>query len=517
MKLALPQEMKKWEKEVFSKYDVPSILFMEQAGRSLFSFIQDKIKVPKDKKIAIVSGSGNNGGDGVVCARYLKEAGYNVTLFALFESLPKTEDALINFRFYKESGGEVFYVNKDNLNKFREILRESGLIVDAILGIGIEREVTGFYKDVIQSINNTLIPVLSADGPSGINLSNGKILGTAIKATYTVTFALPKVGLYIYPGRYFAGSVTLESAGFPLCDVKEFDTHDILIDKDMVLSIFPSRAPWGHKGTFGKVLTIAGSRGFTGASYLTSLSVLKSGGGLSYLVIPESLDDQIKSLTPEVITYPVPEKDGHIAYTAYEYIMEKVKDVDAVAIGPGLGTSEGVKRLVAEIVQSIDKPFVLDADGLNVLSGTPEILHNVKVPFVITPHPGELGRIIGKSAKEVDEDRINIARDFSKEYKNLILVLKGATTIVASNGMLYYNITGNSGMATGGSGDVLTGIIAFLLGIGIKPLNSAIIGTYIHGLAGDMASSYKGEFGMTATDLIAYLPYVIKTIEEELK
>ncbi len=515
MKLVKPKVMKEWEAGIFSRYDIPSFLFMEQAGASLFRFIRDTLKLERNKKIAIVAGRGNNGGDGIVCARYLKEAGYKVTVFALFEKAPKGKDALLNFKFYRDTGGEVYHVSGPTFGSFSRSLSSYALIVDAILGIGIERKVEGLYKDVIEAINNTGIPVLSVDAPSGINLSNGKVLGIAVKASYTVTFGLPKIGLYVYPGRYFAGEVKVERVGFPEKDINEFPAEDFLIDKEMILSIFPYRLPWGHKGTFGKVLTIAGSRGLSGAAYLASLAALKAGAGLSYLVTPKGVEDQIKALTPEVITYPVEEKDGHIAYSAYDEIVEKSKEVDAVAIGPGLRRSEGIKRLVLEFVQNAERPVVLDADGINVISEVPEVLDNLKAHLILTPHPGELARLIESSPKEIDENRIDIAREFSLAHEDVVLALKGATTIVAKEGKLYYNITGNSGMATGGSGDVLTGIIAAFLGMGIDPLKSAVLGVYIHGSAGDMAASYKGEFGITATDLLAYLPYVLKSMEEE--
>ncbi len=515
MKLITPSIMKEWEGNIFSQYGIPSFLFMEQAGASLFRFIKDKVKLDYTKKIAVISGKGNNGGDGIVCARYLMEAGYDVTLFALFEGMPKGEDAKLNFEFYKKSGGRVYHISEDLISEFKERIKIYSFIVDAILGIGVKREVDGLYKEIIQIVNKMEVPVLSVDTPSGVDLSNGKVLGSAIKATYTITFGIPKIGLYVYPGRYFAGEVFVEKVGFPSKDIQKFKTDDLLIDENMVLSIFPKRIPWGHKGTFGKVLTISGSKGLTGAAYLASMGVLKAGGGLSYLVIPESLDGQIKSMTPEIITIPVEEKDGHIAYNAYDDIMKKIDDVDAFVIGPGLGISEGVKRLVYAIISDSNKPFVLDADGINAISHNPEVLNDVKVPFVITPHPGELGRILDLPAHKVDEDRVDIAKEVSKKYKNMVLVLKGATTIVAKDGISYYNITGNSGMATAGSGDVLSGIIGAFLGRGIGVVESSILGVYVHGKSGDMAASYKGESGIIATDLLAYLPYVLKTIEEE--
>ncbi len=517
MKLTIPSNMKEWEGNIFSHYGVPSFLFMEQAGASLFRFIRDEAKLDYNKKVAVVSGKGNNGGDGIVCARYLMEAGYDVTLFALFEGAPKGEDARVNFEFYKKSGGKIYHVSEYTTAKFEEKISTFHFIIDAILGIGVKREVSGLYREVIQIINRQNVPVLAVDAPSGIDLSNGKILGTAIKATYTVTFGIPKIGLYVYPGRYFAGKVFIDRVGFPIKDIEEFESRDFLIDENMIFSIFPKRVPWGHKGTFGKVLTIAGSKGFTGAAYLSSMGILKAGGGLSYLVIPESLEGQIKALSPEVITIPVEEKDGHIAYNAYDDIMKKLDEVDAFIIGPGLGTSEGIKRLVSAIVIDSRKPFVIDADGINVLSHNPEILNDIEAPFVITPHPGELGRILNLPAHRVDEDRVEIVREFSQKYKNMTLVLKGATTIIAKNGVSYYNITGNSGMATAGSGDVLSGIIGAFLGRGIGAVESSILGVYVHGKSGDMAASYKGESGIIATDLLAYLPYVLKTIEEEIR
>ena len=515
MKLITPKRMKEWEGGIFSKYGVPSFLFMEQAGASLFYFIVEDMKFERNKKIAVISGKGNNGGDGIVCARYLKEAGYDVVVFTLFEDLPRGEDALLNFKFYRDSGGRIFRVSFENLDLFRDELDKYDLIVDAILGIGVERDLDGLYKDVVNIVNEKRAIVLSVDTPTGINLSNGKILGEAVKADYTLTFGIPKIGLYTYPGRYYAGNVVLKRVGFPKKDIDECEVEDYLIDRDLIMGIFPGRVPWGHKGTFGKVLTISGSRGFTGAAYFTSLSVLKAGSGLSYLALPKSLDTQIKALTPEVITYPIEEKDGHISYSAYEELLEKIQDVDALAVGPGLGLSEGVKRIINDLIQNVDKPIVLDADGINVLKDNLKVISNREAPLVITPHPGEMGRLLGLSPVKVEEDRIYISREFSKEYKNIVLVLKGGTTLIAKNGILYYNITGNSGMATGGSGDILTGIIASFMGRGIPPLESAILGVYIHGLSGDMAASYKGESGITATDILAYLPYVLKNIEEE--
>ena len=515
MKLIGPQEMHNWEKDVFTNYEIPAILAMEQAGSSVYRYIKEHINLPDNAKISIICGKGNNGGDGFVAGRYLFQDGYNITCFTPFDSIDEEKDAYINYKIFKNIKGHIQQITEENISIFETEILNTDLIIDAMFGIGLSRNIEGLYKNIIKILNESKKPVISVDAPSGINLETGGIMGIAVHADYTITFGIPKIGFYLYPARDYTGTLKIYRVGFPKHAIDKLKTDDFLIDKNMVLNIFPQRSPNGHKGTFGKVLFIAGSKGFTGASFLSSYAALCAGSGLSYLAIPVSLDSILETMSPEVITIPVKEKDGHISRDAIDILKEKIQKIDAIGIGPGLGTSQDVQKIVKEILLTSDKPMVLDADGINVISKDFSILKYLKTPLVLTPHPGEMGRLIGKSAKEVDSDRKNIARKFSLDFPDIVLVLKGATTIIAQNGRLYYNITGNSGMGTGGSGDILTGIITSLIGQGLSVLNASILGVYIHGLSGDYAKKEKGEKGLLASDILKFLSLVEKQMEEE--
>jgi NAD(P)H-hydrate epimerase len=396
--------------------------------------------------------------------------------------------------------------------------------VDALFGTGFDGEITGYLKAIVEKINSSGIPVLSVDIPSGLHADTGEYSGTCMKANRTITMALPKVGHFFFPGREMSGKVSMVDIGIPPKVVEEENINLNLITEAEVKKIIPLRPPDAYKGTCGRVVLIAGSTGLTGAAYLSSLSSLRAGAGMAILGIPETLNPILAVKLTEVMTKPLPDvrKRGVLALRGLGEIRELLKWGDCCAIGPGLGQHFETQELVRRLLSKLQIPAVIDADGLNAIAKDTSILKGCKAPLILTPHIGELSRLNSVPISEIAKDRVKYATDFAVEY-NCVLVLKGAPTIISEpGGQTYVNPTGNPGMATAGSGDVLTGIIAGLLaqmlmlraGEDIRKiiLDTACAGVFIHGLTGDLAKEEKGEMGMVAGDLMEKLPEALVKI-----
>jgi NAD(P)H-hydrate epimerase len=524
MKVATAEEIRDIDRRAIQEYGIPGVVLMENAGAGTAHILLEKYGPLSGKRVGVVCGKGNNGGDGFVVARHLVNEGVTTEVALLTEKSKVQGDARINLDIADRMGIPILEApDSESFSRVKEILLRSDLIVDAILGTGLTAGVTGFYKDVIELINSLQKPVVAVDIPSGLSSDTGEVPGSCIRANLTVTFGLPKRGLILYPAAEFVGELKVLPIGIPEKVIREAGIKVNLMEvQDIQASLAGSplihRAANSHKGTYGHVLVIAGSRGKTGAALMSSRSALRVGAGLVTLGLPESLNNFLEAASFEVMTVPLPEtSEGTFSHRAATWILmgedgraPLLAGKNVVALGPGLSTHPETLELVYDLIRNSHQPLVIDADGINALARKPEILLQARAPVVITPHPGEMARFLGE--KNVQSRRIEVAQETAKKY-GIYVVLKGARTIISDpNGEVFINLTGNPGMATGGTGDVLTGILAGLIAQGLPILDALKIGVYLHGLAGDLAAQDKGEPGLIAGDVIEEIPYAIKKL-----
>ncbi|HTZ18309.1 MAG TPA: NAD(P)H-hydrate dehydratase [Dissulfurispiraceae bacterium] len=502
MKVATASRMKEIDRAAIEDYGIPAVVLMERAGLAVAKKTQE---VLSGKKVLVVCGSGNNGGDGLVAARNLHNWGYHVRVVLPSRADSLGADCRAQYLIAKKTGVPV---------EFRKSLIASdfhgAFIIDAIFGTGLSRHVSGDLVRLFRSVNDSGAPVLSVDIPSGISSDTGEILGEAVRADYTVTFGLPKIGHFLYPGAACSGHLTVEDIGFPAKLIQASDIRTELTDPQRMSVILPERNRNSYKGDYGHVFVLAGSRGRTGAALMTARACLRTGSGLVTLGVPETLVDIFQGRVTEEMTLPLPDKgDGTLDEKALEIILNFCAEkADVIAAGPGIGVSSDTEKIISGLVKSSAVTLVIDADGLNSLKQSVRTLGSAKAPVIITPHPGEMARLLagGATAVDVERERINTALSYSKDA-GVYVALKGVPTVIASpEGDLFINTSGNPGMATAGSGDVLTGIISSFAGQGITPLDSAVLGAYLHGLAGDAAAKVMGENSLMASDIIEALP-----------
>jgi NAD(P)H-hydrate epimerase len=511
--------MRKIDKITIEREGIPGLELMEKAGLgsalSGKKMLDEKIK---GKKIIIFCGKGNNGGDGFVVGRHLAKWGAKVEFYLLGKKEEVKGDALANLKKAVSLKLPIKQVYRE-----KELSAElrADLIVDAIFGTGFKGRVTGLEEKAVQLINSSKIRVLSIDTPSGLDVDTGFVEGECVEADITLTMGLPKVGQFFFPGKSYCGKVEIIDIGVPQKVIEGQSIKLNLITEEEIENILPKRPEDAHKGTCGKVFLIAGSTGMTGAATLASLSCLKAGAGMAILGIPQSLNEIMEVKVTEVMTKPLPDvrKKGALALRGLGEIMQALKWADCVALGPGLGQHFETVDLVRRLVTRIELPTVIDADGLNAISKDSSILNQARAPLILTPHIGELSRLINVPIEEIAKDRIKYASESAKKF-NCVVVFKGAPTIIGEpEGQIYVNPTGNAGMATAGSGDVLTGIIIGLLAqmifqknqdIKKNMLRSALAGVYLHGVCGDLARDEKGEMGMIAGDMMEKLTAALK-------
>lgn len=514
MKIVSNIQMKQLDRMTIEQYGIPGILLMENAGMAVFHEVLHHLQRMEGKQVAIVCGRGNNGGDGFVVARQLFQQNMKVKVFIAANPAVIGGDAKTNLEILKRLGVPIEVVSpKENKSDFLGQLKQYDLIVDAIFGIGLDRNVDEFIGGVIETINEAGKPVISIDIPSGVNAADGSVCGTAVKAQKTIVFQLPKLGNINYPGSDYTGEMIVKNIGIPQEAIISLNPPIQMITIDWVKSILPKRRADTHKGDYGRVYIVAGSTGMTGAAMLTCEAVLRSGAGLVKVAIPQSLNNIMEVRLTEAITVPLPElKKGVVGISDIEKIIKTMSQSDAVAIGPGSGQSRELEEVLRNIFENSTTPMVLDADALNSLANRKELLKLLKGPAVLTPHPMEMARLTQIAVEDIQRNRVEIAREFAQKW-NVIVVLKGARTVVAApSGEIFINTTGNPGMATAGSGDVLTGIITGFIAQGIEPVSATAAAVYIHGLAGDMAAEELGEYGMMAGDIVTHLPYALKKI-----
>ncbi len=516
-----PEEMRAVDKRAIEE-GFPELLLMEIAGRAVAekaSFILEDecghhhpgegkkgLHGHRDKEVVIVAGKGNNGGDGLVAARYLDMWGFHVKIILLAEEADLTASSLTNYNLCRLRDIEI--LSFQNIAGYREeianLLNGADLVIDALLGTGIKGTVKEPYSGIIRLINHFSHRILAVDIPSGIDGRTGAILGEAVQADYTLTMAFPKIGLVVYPGREYCGEIEIVDLGIPLdYALAEKPTH-FMLDEEEAWALLPERPGDSHKGTFGRVGVIGGSAGMSGAPFLSAFAALKVGAGLVRVAVPEEIQSIVAAYSPELMTLGLESLENPLSDKNLDRIKGLMEESTVLAVGPGLGTSTGSRELVSKILQEYPGPLVLDADGINSLESL-ELLAQREGALILTPHPGEMARLIGGSTREIQANRIEVARTFAAEY-GVYLILKGAATVIAfPDGIVYLNPSGNDGMATAGSGDVLTGILAGLLASGVGVEDAVILAPYLHGLAGDLAASELTPYSMTAGDIIAYL------------
>ena len=513
MRVSTVEQMRALDKRAIEKYGIEDKLLMENAAHALYFVILKVLRTIKGRKFVAFAGSGNNGGDAITLSRKLYSNSADVKIYLMSSPEKYKGAAKMNYEIAEKVGIQIENFEGDNA-LVRMSVETADAVIDGILGTGISRNVEGKYAEAIKIINESAKLVFSVDIPSGINGNTGKIMGTAVRANYTATFGLPKIGNVLYPGFEYCGELNVSHISFP---PENYEDEKINIFINEFISLPPRRKD-GHKGTFGDALFVAGAGNYYGAPYFSALSFLKAGGGYSRLATAKSVVPFISTQGREIVFHPLPETDAKsIDYTAKKNILKIAKDVDIVILGPGTSLHERTQKLIEELIVDIEKPIVVDGDGLTALSNNVEILKDRKDPTILTPHLGEMSRLTGKSIKEILNNRIEIARIFAKEY-NVILVLKGAHSQIAMpDGRIYINMSGNSGMATAGSGDVLTGTIAAMYGLGLSVENATRMGVFVHGFAGDLAAERKGEDGITARDIMESLPEAMKLIREKFE
>jgi NAD(P)H-hydrate epimerase len=504
MKVSSVEEMRAMDRRAGQEFGISEEILMENAGRAAFEVMVRQWGIA-GKRFPIFCGAGNNGGDGLVVARHILSAGGAPRVFLLGNPEKFKGAAGTNWNIVRSLPIEVAPVT--DAGTVGMALRHAHGIVDGLFGTGLDREVTGLCREVIEAINGSGRPVLSLDIPSGVHGDRGEILGSAVRADHTVTFGLPKIGNLLHPGFGLGGRLHVSHISFPPA---LFEDPAVLVETNGSVPL-PPRSATAHKGSVGDVLFIAGAAGYFGAPYFSAMSLLKAGGGYARLAAPKSMTPFIAARGSEIVLVPQAETaEGAMAASNREALLELAGRVDMVVMGPGLSLAEETQGLVRELAAAIEKPLLVDGDGITAIAGRPEILRCRKGPTVLTPHPGEMSRLAGKSVGEIEKNRIPLLREVCANLSSCI-VLKGAHSLIGTpEGRVFINLSGNPGMATAGSGDVLTGTIAAMHGLGLPLLEAVRKGVFLHGLAGDLAAADKGQDGITAQDILDFLPYAVR-------
>lgn len=496
------------ESELFG---MPSEVLMERAALAVVKNIRSCF--PEARNICVIAGSGNNGGDGFAAARLLLLSGIHADVLFVGNHAKRTEQTVMEETIFENYGGNVFDGEAD--------LSNYDLLVDALFGIGLSRPVIGRYADVIRAINLSPLPVVAVDIPSGISADSGEVLGCAVRADLTVTFAFEKPGHCLYPGADFCGQTIVEDVGISnrglwraLPDGSTVDSSPWMIPEKGDLRLLPVRQDNSNKGSFGKVLIVGGAQNMAGAAVLSGKCAYRAGCGLVCVGSDEANRTIIQTALPEAIFEPWPEagNTSRPEGSQPDALLRRLLWADAAAVGPGLGQSSQAKSLLKDVLDKWEGPLVLDADALNLCADDPALLDLMaEIPGrILTPHPGEIARLCQRTVAEILADPVGSARELAAQY-SCIVVLKGACTVITDGGdETALCPMPNSGLATGGSGDCLTGVIVSLLAQGMEPFNAAMLGVYIHALAGQKARKALGTRSLIAGDLPDYLIEVLR-------
>ncbi len=514
MRLVTAEEIREMDRLTINEIGISGTVLMENAARSAARVFLEHFRPSFGAIITILCGRGNNGGDGYVMARYLHGMGLNVIVVVLSEMDRISGDALINLQILKKMNIEI--IEAPDTGKWESVsylLDKSDYIIDGILGTGLNSDMKDYYGRVMDDVNAAGKPVMAIDIASGINADSGRIMGNAIKADITATFGFPKQGQLIYPGAEMTGRLVRIDIGIPNMAADRVRTGCSLIEPEFFDYLLCDDKRDIHKGARGHLLVLAGSTGKTGAATLAALGALRAGAGLVTVGVPASLNPVLETKLTEAMTYPLPETEtGCLSERAEEEIFRLLEGKSALAIGPGLSNDPETMSLVRRVVKGCHVPMVIDADGLNALAGDADAMSSLGPNMILTPHPGEMSRLAKIATRDIQENRISISRQFAEE-KGCFLVLKGAKTIIAEPaGMAYVNPTGNPALASGGSGDVLTGLIGGYLTRGWPFVKAVAAGVFIHGLAADCLAEEKGEQGLLAGELLNVIPVIMKSL-----
>lgn len=511
--LVTAEQMRYLDRIAIEQYGIPGLVLMENAGLQVVNHAEQRFGRWQGKRVLVLCGTGNNGGDGMVVARHAVQRGAQVLVALAGDPKKVTGDARTNLNIAQKLGIVRPIQNVEDIGL---IWRGSDwhLVVDAILGIGVKGEVRGLIAEVIAFFRNCPVPVVAVDVPSGIDADTGAVCGHAIRATLTVTFGAMKVGLAVHPGVEYAGELVVADIGIPAVEVERANIPRRLITPGQIRQWLPARPPDAHKGHFGHVLVIGGSVGLAGAPMMAAESALRVGAGLCSVAVPQSIYTVSASSMREAMVHPLPEAtEGCLGKQSVSRLKPLLERANVLAIGPGWSSHPPAREALRELLKVARVPCVIDADALNCIAQEPDILPVEHTPLVLTPHPGEMARLMNISTMDVQANRLEIAKRAAEQFQ-AVVVLKGARTVIATpEGRIWVNPTGNAGMATGGSGDALTGAIAGLLAQGMDAEQSAVASVYLHGLAGDLAVEEVGQAGLIAGDIIRHLPKAIQWIQ----
>ena len=513
MRILNAAQMREADRFTIEDIGIPSLVLMENAGRQVVAAMEAAFEPRLEGRVAVLCGRGNNGGDGFVVARTLAQRGIEAAVFVIAALADVRGDARTNLDILGRLGITVVEVNDAQSWElhFSEI-SQCTLIVDALFGTGLKSPLAGMMETVVADVNASGIPVVSIDLPSGLAADTPHLIGNCIDAAMTVTLAAPKLPLVLPPGEAYAGDVVIADIGIPHEVLEGLDGPRIeLLTPEQIRELVEPRAADSHKGDFGRVTIVAGSIGKTGAAFLSAMGALKSGAGLVTVATPASCLPIVASMAPEYMTLPLAEADGTVNADAIDHVLESRQDV--IACGPGLGRSRGVEQFVHGLLERSTVPLVLDADAITTLAADPgRLMGRDDRDVIITPHPGEMARLVGSTIEDVQANRLSVATEFATTH-HVYVVLKGHRTLIATpEGHVFINPTGNPGMATGGTGDLLTGMIAAWLAQLLDAEAACRLAVFLHGAAGDLAEREEGQTAMTASALLAYLSDALKQL-----
>jgi len=515
--------MRKIEEVAINEFGIPSLLLMENAAAGIAKHCLNALEGKSRPSVAILCGTGNNGGDGFALARLLH--GQNIETTVILAGPANAlkggpaRDAALYMGIVKKLGVPILEFSQAGEEATRACIAQSDLAVDALLGTGLDRDVRGDFLRLIEIINKYAKLVISVDIPSGVNSENGRVMGCAVKAALTVTLGCAKTGLYAYPGAAYAGAVRIDGITLPPALLSAAGGSDgggaVITDSDARLML-PPRPSRANKGSFGKVLLLAGSDEMPGAAALSASAAYAAGGGLVVACVLPRVASVINCTQREVITRLTGGEGGEFCKGDMAAVEKEMNGADVILAGPGIGRGAGAAGFVSALVavcQSRQVPLVLDADALFALAGSPDVLRGVKAPCVVTPHPGEMGRLAGLSIKEILDCPLEVALGFSRKY-NVVTLLKDAHTVIAGpGGGFFINTSGNNALSKAGTGDVLAGLVAGFIAQGMDVLDASALGAYIHGKAGEAAALERSRYGVNAGDLLEYAPRVLRALD----
>lgn len=516
MKLATAMDMRKIDEQAVSVYGSTIETLMEKAGMALVKALEEAYAPLSKKTIGVLCGSGNNGGDALVAARLLKKKKISVVVVLVGDSEELPVEAKKQYQKTKAAKVPVLVFDGDEKAKvIQTALEECDLFVDGLLGTGLSRPVEGSFRELIRMVRAMKKTVVAVDIPSGLSADSGSPVGEALPAEMTVTFGLPKIGFYTSAASSYIGSLRTVNIGFPDKLLNDPSIRQELSDLAMVRKILPVYDENTHKGTRGRVLVVAGARGLTGAAALSAYGAQRIGAGLVTVACPESLNAILEVKLTEPMTAPVPELEGgFLSSRATGRILDLALNVNSVVLGPGIGRQRDTAQLVKDLVTKLTVPMVVDADGLYLLGGQMDAFRSAQAPVIITPHPGEAAWLLKSTIAAVEQNRLKVAKQLAQDY-NVHVVLKGRFTVIASpQGDVRVNPTGSRALATGGTGDVLSGMIGGLLAQRLPAFEAATAAVYLHGLAGEMVGQDLGPDGALAGDLLPILPRLLRKVRE---